>query len=151
MLVPQIQERVAFPVPKMQERVAPVLNHPVANPLIPTIFHEPWWLEIVTGGNYAITEVTDSGRTIGRLYYFLRRRAGGLEYSIMPPMTHFLGPATIDNGGDHTTRFLRRAEITRELVQKLPPPAFISINVIGYYRCYCLSAGEIPYRRAIYL
>jgi hypothetical protein len=121
---------IALPVPEMEEASAPpVPTRPTANPLVPTIFHEPWWLEIVTGGNYAATEVNDHGRTVGRLYYFLRRRSG-LKYSIMPPMTHFLGPAIIDNGGDPPTRFLRRATITRELIQQLPPAA------IYQYKCH---------------
>jgi len=102
---------------------------PVVNPLVPTIFHEPWWMEVVTGGHYAIAEVADNGRMVGRLYYFPRRR-GGLTYSIMPPMTHFLGPAIIDDGGNPSTRFLRRAQITQELIRKLPSAS------VYQYKCH---------------
>lgn len=105
-----------------------VAQHSIADPLMPTIFHQPWWLDIVTGGNYDAAEITDNGKTVGRLYYFLRRR-GGLAYSILPPMTHFLGPGIIDDGGNASTRFLRRAKITHDLIQKLPPAA------IYQYKC----------------
>jgi hypothetical protein len=114
MLAPNIQERT--------KRLA-------SNLLTPTVFHEPWWLDIVTGGKYDAVEMSDNGKTVGRLYYFLRRR-GGLKYSIMPPMTHFLGPAIIDDGGNAATRFLRRANITRELIAKLPAAS------IYHYKCH---------------
>ncbi len=116
---------IDMPVAKIQERP----RTPVANPLVPTIFHEPWWLEIVTGGRYAMTEVTDNGKTVGRLHYFTRRR-GGITYSLMPPMTHFLGPAIIEDGGNPSTRFLRRTHITHELIRKLPPAS------IYQYKCH---------------
>jgi hypothetical protein len=111
-------------IPEVQKR--PRL---VTDPLTPTIFHEPWWLETVTGGHYAKVELSDNGRTTGRLYYFPRRR-GGLNYSIMPPMTHFLGPTIIDDGGNASTRFLRQTNITRALIQQLPPASLYQ------YKCH---------------
>lgn len=112
-------------IPEMEARPL----RPLADPLTPTIFHEPWWLETVTSGEYEKIELSDNGRIVGRLYYFLRRR-GGLKYSIMPPMTHFLGPAVIDDGGSASTRFLRKANIIHALIQKLPPAA------IYQYKCH---------------
>ncbi len=91
----------------------------LTDPLMPTIFHESWWLDIVTGGNYDYAEVRENGMPVGRLPYFLRSR-WGMKYSIMPPMTHFVGPAIIEGEGSAATRFLRRAQITRELIQQLP-------------------------------
>lgn len=37
------------------------------NPLIPTIFHEHWWLDIATGGRFDIAKVTQAGKTVGWL------------------------------------------------------------------------------------
>jgi lipid II:glycine glycyltransferase (peptidoglycan interpeptide bridge formation enzyme) len=45
-------------------------------------------------------------------------------------MTHFLGPAVTDDGGNPSTRFLRRANITHELIRKLPSAA------IYQYKCH---------------
>ena len=63
------------------------------DPLCPTIFHEPWWLEIATGGAFAVTEVREDGRVVGRMPYVVVRRLG-LAKVVMPTLTHFLGPAT---------------------------------------------------------
>ena len=63
-------------------------------------------------------------------YIIFPRRRGGFKYSIMPPMTHFLGPSIIDDGGNPSTRFLRRAHITRELIRKLPPAS------VYQYKCH---------------
>jgi len=111
------------------QNIQEYVPRPVVDALIPTIFHEPWWLDIVTGGDYSAVEISDNGKVVGRLYYFLHNR-GGLKYSIMPPMTHFLGPTVIDDGGHSSTRFLRRAHITRELIQLLPPAS------IYQYKCH---------------
>jgi hypothetical protein len=90
------------------------------DPLVPTIFHEHWWLDTATRGTYGITEVSESGRVVGRMPYFLKSSLGMIK-GIMPPLTHFLGPAVIEGEGSPDTRFLKQLEITRELIRKLPP------------------------------
>jgi GNAT acetyltransferase-like protein len=90
------------------------------DPLAPTIFHEPWWLEAATGGRYEEVTVSSGGRTVGRLPYLRKERFGFTSF-IPPELTHFLGPA-VDEGSDSPeSRNLRRNEITMELIEKLPP------------------------------
>jgi Acetyltransferase (GNAT) domain len=89
------------------------------NPLVPTIFHEQWWLDITTDGQYGIVEVAKGGKTVGRLPYFLRSKYG-VKYSFLPTMTHFLGPAIDEGDGSLRTRLLARLNITRELIAGLP-------------------------------
>ena len=101
----------------------------VKDPLTPTIFHEPWWLNIVAPDSYKLVEVQENGEAVGRLSYFLRNRFG-MKYSIMPPMTHFLGPAVVEGEGSYSTRFLRRARIVRELIAKLPEASLYK------YKCH---------------
>lgn len=125
MVILEMSAHSEAPAPLARESA----ERPAANPLIPTIFHEPWWLEIATGGNYQMIDICDNGKTVGRWHYFPRRR-NGIKYSIMPPMTHFLGPAVIDDGGNPSTRFLRRTQITHELIRKLPPAS------IYQYKCH---------------
>ncbi len=95
------------------------------DPLAPTIFHLPWWLEIATGGRYGTVEAMEDGRVVGRMPYFLDRRLGS-TLSRMPPLTHFLGPAIDDGDGSTNTRFLRKLTIARELIQKLPSVPYFS-------------------------
>lgn len=89
------------------------------NKLTPTIFHEPWWLEAATRGRVDFVEVTDGGRTVGRLPYMVNSRYG-LASSNMPTLTHFLGPGIDDGGGSEANRYVKRHSITQELIRKLP-------------------------------
>src|SRR5919108_3749441 len=91
----------------------------VYDPLAPTIFHEDWWLDTATRGNFEIAEVSSGGRTVGRLPFFLTRRLG-IKMIRMPILTYFLGPAICGGEGSANNRFLRRLEITHELLGKLP-------------------------------
>jgi Acetyltransferase (GNAT) domain len=89
------------------------------NPLAPTIFHEEWWLEAATGGHFGAAEVRAGGRVVGRLPFHKTKRFG-LAMIRMPELTHFLGPAIDEGEGTPNTRFLKRLQITRELLERLP-------------------------------
>lgn len=89
------------------------------NPLIPTIFHEDWWLEAATDGQFEVAEVAAGGRIVGRLPFHKTKRFG-LTLIRMPELTYFLGPAIDEGEGSPNTRFLKRLHITRELLQRLP-------------------------------
>ncbi len=95
---------------------------PSPDPLVPTVFHEPWWLDIVTGRQWQDAEVREDGRLIGRMPYQTVRRFGGPVID-MPPLTHFLGPAIDDGTGSRQARWLKRSAVTRDLIQALPPSA----------------------------
>jgi Acetyltransferase (GNAT) domain len=87
--------------------------------LVPTVFHEDWWLDAATAGRHTFVEVSSGGKTVGRMPFMMLRRMG-LEGIWTPPLTHFLGPGIVDGNGSQVSRFLRRHEITRELLAKLP-------------------------------
>lgn len=95
--------------------------------LIPTVFHEDWWLDAVTRGRFSLVEVKQGCRTVGRLPFELRRRSGMVGIWT-PPLTHFLGPGVDDGEGCGNNRLLRRLEITRELIQKLPQSSWQCIR-----------------------
>jgi hypothetical protein len=94
-------------------------NEPSHSPLIPTIFHEDWWLDAATGGSYSAVEVESGGKAVGRLPFVVRKRFG-VTGIWTPPLTHFLGPGIDEGEGGSNSRFLHRLEITRELILKLP-------------------------------
>jgi hypothetical protein len=93
------------------------------DPLAPTLFHQPWWLDVATGGQYDVVESRHHGRVVGRMPYMLERRLGH-TVSVMPPLTHVMGPAVDDGEGTATARFLQRLGVTRELITKLPAASY---------------------------
>jgi CelD/BcsL family acetyltransferase involved in cellulose biosynthesis len=95
------------------------VRYEIRDPLVPTIFHEPWWLEAASGGQYDEVTVSSGGRTVGRLPFMQRRRLG-FNICEPPELTHFLGPAVDEGNGGIVSRNLRRGEITRHLIEKLP-------------------------------
>ena len=90
-----------------------------ADPLQPTIFHEPWWLEIATGNSYAVAEVSEHGQVIGRLPYMMTRRFG-LKIVEPPPLTHFLGPVFLKAPGKPTSSQIHHQDVVRALINQLP-------------------------------
>jgi hypothetical protein len=116
--------RIGSQVEPAHPPLSPVMVPPAqtsANPdlLAPTIFHESWWLDAATQHNYSVAEAYSGGKVVGRLPYLLCKRKG-LSHIIMPTLTHFLGPAVLEGEGSANTRFLRRLNITRELITQLP-------------------------------
>lgn len=106
-----------FPAPKV-----------MIDELAPTIYHEKWWLDIVTGGQYECVEVITNGKRVGWLPYFMKNKFG-LKFSVPPGMTHVLGPAIDAGGGDADAQAYNRTAITRELIARLPPAAIYN------YKC----------------
>jgi hypothetical protein len=98
--------------------------------VVPTVFHEDWWLDAATQGSYTVVEVRSGCRTVGRLPFEMRRRSG-LAGIWTPPLTHFLGPGVDEGEGASSNRFLRRLEITRELILKLPRASWQCIRCHG--------------------
>jgi hypothetical protein len=105
-------------------------NAPSYDPLVPTIFHEDWWLTVATGGNFDVAEVSVGGQVVGRLPFSVTKRFG-LKMIRMPVMTGFLGPAIAEGEGSPNTRFLKRLETTRELLEKLPRASWQYIKCHG--------------------
>jgi Acetyltransferase (GNAT) domain len=85
-----------------------------------TLFHEHWWLEVVTQGRYEEVTVRTDDRVVGRLP-FLTEKKMGLNRLVMPPFTHVLGPLVDPGVGKPQTQFQRRLSIIRELIDQLPP------------------------------
>ena len=93
---------------------------PASDPLVPTVFHSDWWLNIVSNGGWDEATVSANGKLVGRFPYVLGRMLGGHALCGMPPITHFLGPAIDEGQGSSCTRSLKRAQITRDLLDRMP-------------------------------
>ena len=61
--------------------------------LAPTIFHQPWWMDIASEGRGKEVVVSSGGLVTGRLPYVPSTRFGGLRVVGMPTLSHVLGPA----------------------------------------------------------
>lgn len=92
---------------------------PLASRLTPTVFHEDWWLDAVTGGDYREASVRSGNQVIGRLPYQYKRYAGMTE-CILPQLTPLLGPAIDDGNGRETVRRQIRRSVTLELLDQIP-------------------------------
>ena len=108
-------------------------------PLVPTVFHEEWWLNATTNGRFSVAEVKAGDKTVGRLPYLVRSRFG-LKGIWTPPITYFLGPGIDEGDGSPNTRFLKRMEITRELIAKLPKSSWECI------RCHAGTKDVIAFQ-----
>lgn len=86
----------------------------------PTIFHEPWWLNIASRGSYQEVREEVGGKLAGRLPFIVSKKFGTMTLE-MPMLTHFLGPAVEPGTGTDANRLLRSIAITRNLIDRLPP------------------------------
>lgn len=91
-----------------------------ADPLVPTVFHSEWWLNAATGGGWEEARLQSGGRTVGRFPYVVSRVSAGHTVCAMPPLTHFLGPAIDEGSGSACNRALKRAQVTRDLLDRMP-------------------------------
>jgi hypothetical protein len=94
----------------------------VPDPLVPTLFHEDWWLEATSSGRWQEVEVRLDHARVGRLP-FLATRHCGFKAIGMPPLTHLLGPAVDEGSGNAMTRMARRMQVQRALIEQLPRSA----------------------------
>lgn len=116
-------------------------THGPGDPLLPTIFHEHWWLDAVTARRWEAAEVRHAGRLVGWMPYVLSRQRG-FRVSVMPTLVHLLGPSIDAGTGTGNTQWLRRMGILHELVQHLPDVALFSqtchpdlSDVLGFQAC----------------
>jgi hypothetical protein len=134
-------ERAAIPAATPSRQRGVSFGAPI-DPFAPTIFHERWWLDVATNGTCRFAEVRHNGLLVGRLPYFTRKRPLQGTAIDQPPLTHFLGPAILESDGKESSRFLRRLDITRGLIEQLPSVSFTYVkchrditDVISFQSC----------------
>ncbi len=95
--------------------------------LVPTVFHERWWLEITGEGAYEEVSVENGGRVVGRLPYRITKRVGQSILK-MPILTYALGPA-INVDSNDISRVTTEFSIISRLISQLPPAAHIHMRL----------------------
>jgi hypothetical protein len=101
------------------DSVLTAIQPPCKNLLVPTVFHNPWWLEAASDGEYHEVEVRSSHRVVARLPYIVKRRLNHFREIEMPELTHFLGPAFDSEPTQAANRVLRNYSLTKELLGQL--------------------------------
>ncbi len=119
-----------------------------SDPLMPTVFHEPWFLDAATGGSYQEVTVSAAGRVVGRYPFTIARLPARQMLCGMPDLAHFLGPAIDAGEGAPVNRLLRHDGILRELLEKLPASSGV------YHKLHrgttnTLVFQELGYRTAV--
>ena len=91
------------------------------------LFEEPWWLDAVAPGTWDAVEIQDGGQVQARLTFGVGRLLGRTALR-QPPLTQTLGPWYHDTQGKSATRLAREKDLAQQLIAKLPPHGFFSIN-----------------------
>jgi hypothetical protein len=84
-----------------------------------TLFHEPWWLDAATNGDWHQVEVTRDGLVVGWLPFTHESRAGTVSLE-MPPYSRVLGPLLSLPESKPVRRLANVRSIVAELISKLP-------------------------------
>jgi hypothetical protein len=107
-----------LPEPLLYQFKPVVIDKPVS--IFTTVFHEPWWLDAVSPGQWNETTVMSSGEVMARLPY-VTKRVVGITGIGMPPLTHVLGPQLPVSGRSSSFRTSDNRKLLTELMSQLPP------------------------------
>jgi len=84
-----------------------------------SIFHEPWWLDIATEGDWKMARVVRGKEVLGEMPYAVARM-GMWRVSHLPPLTRTLGPVIKPLGASPSQEQCHRLNITAQLIEQLP-------------------------------
>ena len=85
-----------------------------------SIFHQPWWLDAATGGNWNLAVVKNGHEVIGEMPFILERK-GIWSICTMPPLTRTLGPVIKPKHEDAgEPEWCHRMNVTCELMSQIP-------------------------------
>jgi hypothetical protein len=103
-----------------------------AGSLSATVFHEPWWLDLASGGAFEQVTVSSGGKIVGALPFIRFDKFPGLKMVGQPLMAHALGPSlSPEFTGDTFPKSLKQLSIIRELIAQLPKASRTSFRLHG--------------------
>lgn len=85
----------------------------------PCIFHQEWWLEAISPGQWGVCKVIKGNEQFASMPYIISKKYG-LTLLNMPPLTQHLGPWTKLNNGKYSTKLSQEKELFNELLNQLP-------------------------------
>ncbi|MDE1184256.1 GNAT family N-acetyltransferase [Paraburkholderia sp.] len=84
-----------------------------------SIFHEHWWLDIATAGEWRLATVRRNQTVIAEMPYYVARM-GLWRISQLPPLTRTLGPVIRSTGFGDAREAHHRRDLTAQLIEQLP-------------------------------
>jgi hypothetical protein len=84
-----------------------------------SIFHERWWLDIATQGNWKLAVVKQNDEIVGEMPYAMSRTRLW-RVSHLPPLTRTLGPVIEPVTGSASRQLHHRLDVTALLIDQLP-------------------------------
>jgi hypothetical protein len=87
--------------------------------MYPSIFSEPWWLDVVAPGRWSAVELKEGDRVYARMPYVLRKKAG-LKVVYMPPLTQSLGPWLEPRDAKYARQLAFQKDCMTALIEGLP-------------------------------
>ncbi|MEM5422559.1 MULTISPECIES: GNAT family N-acetyltransferase [Paraburkholderia] len=109
----------------INDRTLPVFEAPAATvtpvPVraAPSIFHERWWLDIATQGDWKLAVVKQDDEVIGEMPYAMQRTRLW-RVSHLPPLTRTLGPVIKSVTGSEARQLHHELDVTGKLIEQLP-------------------------------
>ncbi|MEX3981048.1 GNAT family N-acetyltransferase [Paraburkholderia sp. EG287A] len=109
----------------INDRTLPVLEAPAATATpvpvraAPSIFHERWWLDIATQGDWKLAVVKQDDEVIGEMPYAMQRTRLW-RVSHLPPLTRTLGPVIKSVTGSEARQLHHELDVTGKLIEQLP-------------------------------
>jgi hypothetical protein len=84
-----------------------------------SIFHEPWWLDIATRGQWSVVQSPGGGGVEAEMPYFISKK-GIWPVSGLPPFTRTLGPVVKSTGTQCAEELRSRLRVLSDLIDRLP-------------------------------
>ncbi|MBN9363132.1 MULTISPECIES: GNAT family N-acetyltransferase [unclassified Devosia] len=101
-------------------RKDPTLSDEAATKTSYSLFQEPWWLNLASGGNWDEVQVKGDDGIAARLPYYVRSRYG-FKVLAQPHLTPCMGPWFRTLGAKDSSQYSDQYELAAELISKLPP------------------------------
>lgn len=96
--------------------------------LFPSIYHEPWWLEIC-GAKQISTVTVEHNAIVQARLSFQTIRSNGLNRIGLPQMVHFGGPSFAADAGSAMHKMNIQQELTQGLLDQLPVTDEVSFKL----------------------
>lgn len=104
-----------------------------------SIFMQPWWLDIVTDGNWDEIQITSGGELKARWPFYLKKRMG-ISIIEMPVLTPTLGPWIKQDSPKIERRHSNERNMLENLIELIPPSDKIDIVLD------CNISNHLPFK-----